>query len=299
MRVFYLKSVSVFFVAMMIGVALLVSGCDGGKTPATSEFPETTASVQKDVLVRVQGDPVTAFDVEQAALKMLGTQQAALLDEKGQQKVLESLVLSKALARAAKEGLDAEELTMLEWKVRAYREQLLVNRYLRRHAESQPVTEQMIKEYYDTNPGRFGGRAVREYELITSRERLDGIQRERVLAELAGANTEKNWSRYVAELSKTNLPLLFLRGKTNTGVILDELQSVVDGLGVGEVSKPFFVEGKVYIARVISEKKVTPRPLSEVSADIRKALAPVQLKKAIKKISDEVLGEVNIEYVKK
>jgi len=281
-----------------MGITLLMSACDSDKTSVTSEPREDTAPVQENVLARVQGEPVTDFDVEQVALKMLGAQQATLLDEAGSQKVLESLVLGKALSRVAKKELDAEALRVLEWKVQAYREQLLVNRYLRQHADPQPVTEQMIKEYYEANPDRFGGRAVREYEMITSLDRLDGVQREQVLTELATASAEKNWSRYVAGLSKKNLPLQFRRGKTGSNVILEELQRVIDGLSVGDVSAPFFVGGKVYIARVTSEKNIPPRPLNEVSAEIRKALAPVQLKKAIRKVSDEVLNAVSVEYVK-
>ncbi len=298
MRIRHLQKKFFLPVAVVVGITLFVSGCGEEKSPSTSEPREDTAPVQGNVLARVQGELVTNFDVEQAALKMLGAQQAALLDEAGRKNVLESLVLGKALSRVSKEELDAEELTMLEWKVQAYREQLLVNRYLRRHADPQPVTEQMIKEYYEANPARFGGRAVREYEMITSRERLDGVQRERVLAELANASVEKNWNRYITSLSKENLPLQFRRGKTNNNVILEELQRVIDRLSVGDVSKPFFVEGRVYIARVTSAENIPPRPLSEVSADVRKALVPVQLKKAIKKISDEVLNTVNVEYVK-
>jgi len=285
--------------AMVIMAAtLFVSGCNGDKTPVTSEPREDTVSpVQQNILARVQGEPVTAFDVEQAALKMLGAQQATLLDEAGRKKVLESLVLGKALSRAAKKEMDAEELTLLEWKVMSYREQLLVNRYLRRHAEPRPVTEKMIKEYYEANPERFGGRTVREYELIASSKRLDGTQRERVLAELAGVDAKKDWRRYVEDLSRKNLPLQFRQGKTNTDVLIKELQSVLDRLDVDEVSKPFFTGGKVYIARITSKTKTPPRPLNEVSADIRKALAPVQLKKAIRKVSDEILNTVNVEYL--
>ncbi len=285
-------------VAMVMGITLFSSGCGGDKTPVTSEPREDAASVQENILVRVQGEAVTDFDVEQAALKMLGAQQAALLDEAGRKKVLESLVLSKALAMTASKELGADELAVLEWKAQAYREQLLVNRYLRSHATPQPVTEQMIKEYYDSNPERFGGRTVREYELITSGQRLDGMQRERMLAELTGMDAKKDWRRYVENLAKQNLPLQFRQGRTNTDVIIAELKNMLDKLDEGEVSKPFFIEGKIYIVRVRSKTETPPRPLSEVSADIRKALAPVQLKKAIKEVSDKILGEISVEYVK-
>lgn len=296
MKASYSQFVSFLTITMVIAIALFMGGCDGSKTPETSESGGSVSPAQQNVLARVQGEPVTAYDVEQTALKMLGPQQSALLDEKGQHKVLESLVLSRAIAHAAQKDLDSDDVASIEWKAQAYREQLMVNSYLRNHADPQPVTEKMIKEYYESNLERFGGGSVREYELIASRERLDGVQRERVLSKLADANSQKDWVHYVDKLVKKNVLLQFRRGKTNTGVTLGELQSVLDSMSVGDVSKPFFVDGKVYLARIVSENKMFPRPLGEVSADIRKTLAPVQLKKAIRKISGTVMKDANIEY---
>jgi hypothetical protein len=47
---------------------------------------------------------------------------------------------------------------------------------------------------------------------------------------------------------------------------------------------------------VTAEKKIPPRPLNEVSAQIRKMLLPVQLKKAVKQAADQVLATAKVEY---
>jgi hypothetical protein len=52
----------------------------------------------------------------------------------------------------------------------------------------------------------------------------------------------------------------------------------------------------VYIVRIIDEKQIAPRPLPEVSAEIRRILLPVQLKKAVKQASDQVLQTTEVIY---
>ena len=65
-----------------------------------------------------------------------------------------------------------------------------------------------------------------------------------------------------------------------------------------QTSKPFFIDGKVYVARITSAEQQKARPLNEVSAEIRKTLAPLQLQQAISSISDEILKTVKVEYSK-
>jgi hypothetical protein len=46
----------------------------------------------------------------------------------------------------------------------------------------------------------------------------------------------------------------------------------------------------------VEDKHIAPRPLADVSAEIRKALVPVQLKKAVKQASEKVLAKSEVVY---
>jgi len=47
----------------------------------------------------------------------------------------------------------------------------------------------------------------------------------------------------------------------------------------------------------VEEKEYPPRPLKQVRAEIRGALGPAQLKKAVKRVTGKLLEEAAVEYV--
>jgi hypothetical protein len=66
----------------------------------------------------------------------------------------------------------------------------------------------------------------------------------------------------------------------------------------GEASQLTFIERTAYTVRIVDEMQIAPRPINEVSAEIRKALVPVQLKKSVKLASRQVLQTADVVYEK-
>ena len=60
---------------------------------------------------------------------------------------------------------------------------------------------------------------------------------------------------------------------------------------------PVFIDGVPNLIRVVDERSATPKPLADVSADIRKILAPLQLRAAVRKASDEIVAASEIIYI--
>lgn len=286
----------------LTGLALLLglSGCKphGEQTPKqdapASATPAPRLPGEEDILVRVEGQPITAYDLQQAMRAMLGPQQAALLDAEGRHKVLESLVLSRLMAIRAEAELDAQHRRAIEVATRAHREQLLAAQYLKQHAAPTPVTDAAVQAYYNDHPEAFGGGRVRHYELLLQTAAAPDGQREAALNALQTAATRDDW-RQAAQASGGKLA--FRGGEVNKNLLQPQLLALLEPLKVGEVSTPTYLQGRAYIARISDEQQRQARPLAEVRAQIRRALAPVQLKKAVQQLSTALLKNARVDYI--
>lgn len=286
----------------LIGLALLLglSGCDqrseqnaGQTTPATAA-PVTRLPGEDDILVRVEGEPITAYELQQAMRAMLGPQQTALLDAKGRRKVLESLVLSRLMAIRAESEIEAPQRRAIETATRAHREQLLVARYLKQHAAPVPVSEDEVKAYYDAHPEVFGGGVLRRYEMLMQVGTASGGRRDKILKSLRVAAADSDWQN-AAQTSGG--AIAFRTGEVKAKLLLPPLMALLDPLKVGEVSAVTYIQGRAYVARISDQQQREARPLAEVRAQIRRALAPLQLRKAVQQVSRELLQNARVDYV--
>jgi hypothetical protein len=248
------------------------------------------------VLARVAGEPITRYDLEQTIQSTLGEASAGRLDEAGRKKILESLVAGRAIAQAQEAALKPEEIAEIDKKTQAYREQLLVKQYLAKHAAPQPVTQDMVRDYYQAHPERFGGRTIRSYEMLAGKRQLKTTERDDLIKAMQGAAVKKDWQQWVQSLQQQGYPIELRQGQVDEKLLHPRLRQLMMSLQKGQTSQLSFIEGQAYIIRVVDEKQLPPRPLNEVSAQIRKALVPVQLKKAVKQASDQVLQTTEVIY---
>ncbi len=267
--------------------------------PAAESAVQTVVLEGDDIiLARVNGEPITLYDLEQTIRSTLGASTAGRLDEAGRQKVLESLVASRAIARAQEAQMTAEELAAIDKRTRAYREQLLVKQYLVKQVSPQPVTSEMVREYYRAHPERFGARTIRAYEMLAGRRKLTAAERDSLIQALKAAAEKNDWQQWVKKLKEQSYPIEYRRGRVAEKILHPRLQQLMQPLKKGQVSQLTFIEGTVYTVRIVDERQIAPRPLNEVSAEIRKALVPVQLKKSVKLASQQVLQTADVVYEK-
>ena len=275
---------------LLCAMATLLSAC-GEKA-----FDAVNLPGDDEVLARVERQVITRYDLDQSLNTMLGDYQTSLLDARGKQQALESLVISRAMAQQAVQELNREDLKALDKKVAAYREKQLVNFYLKKHASVMPVTDDMVKQYYTQHPERFGGRTVRSYEMLFTEAKPAADQRAALIKALGNAGASKDWQKVKTAVTKKGLAVQYRKGEVDEKILHPKLQALMQPLKPGEASNLSFVEGKPYVVRILGEEQLPPKPLHEVSAEIRKSLVPVQLKQAIKLAADELLKTVNVEY---
>ncbi len=278
-------------VRLGIGLAslLMLSAC--GEEPQQKGAQSGTETTPQ-ILAHVNDSPITSDEFEVARSRFNAPD--FMLDAKFDQTLLQSLVNSRAMALLVQEEMDAEAMKMVELKAAAYREELLVKAYLKRHATPSPVTQERVENYYREHPEEFSGGSRKEFEYFSStRSELGEEERRRILGLLSAAKGAPNWE--VVLESEAGLPLAYRRAKARVEVLEEPLKTLVAATPPGEVSSVHVGE-KLLLVRVISEQQLTARPLSEVAGEIRQRLAPMQLRKAIKEVSREALGQVSVKY---
>ncbi|NVJ62008.1 MAG: peptidyl-prolyl cis-trans isomerase [Gammaproteobacteria bacterium] len=247
-------------------------------------------------LAKVNGKPISAEDLDSAIDRTVGELAAFQLDEAGRQKVLESLVLSKAMADKQLSNMGPEDTAALERKVTAYREELLAKQYLQQNITPVPVSESMVEEYYRDNPNKFGGKTIRTYEVIKANSKLSGDVRKQLMEKMNQLTFDSDWQKATQQMTDSGFGVSFSKGAVTEGVLKSKIDSIIQTLEQDQVSSVHFIDGIPMIFRVTKSQSVSPKPLAEVRSEIRKSLAPIQLRKAIKKASEEILKEAEVIY---
>ncbi len=284
---------------LVVSALLLLASCQ--RTDNVSDTKSTDREMGGDnpVLVKINNENVTQKDIDFTLLKLLGPSGATKADENARKKVLESLVISRVISQEAQKTMSAESRQNIDQQVAAFREELLVKHYLKEHVEPQPITQEMIKNYYEKYPEKYGAKTVREFVMLTTSEKHAGGTGKKLLKTFSEAVAVKNWHAYVKNLSKQGVPVKIKQGNSDEKLLHAQLYKVIKTLKPGETSKPFFVEEKPYVVRVTKENQKSARPLNEVSAEIRQTLLSVQLKTAVRQLSQDLTKLANIEYINK
>lgn len=288
-----MNSGSVWHILLVAIFALVLTACGA---PRDSGTEGVRLPGEDRVLARVNGSAITQYDLDASIKRTLGAAGAKMLDEAGQRVMLESLVAARAIARKQAQTISPEQSRSIEKQTAAYREQLLVKMYLAQNAPSEPVSETMVQNYYDAHKEQFGSRTVHTYEMLTTEGAMTDDQRDRILAALKAPEKIADWAAAAERLNAKGLPVFYRKATSDAGILEPQLRDIVGRLKTGQCAEPTLVNGRLHILRVTRVRTIPPRPLNEVSADIRKILLPVQLKKAVKQASDQVMKTARVEY---
>jgi len=246
------------------------------------------------VLARVEEQPVTRFDLERGVDKSLGKFAVESVERNARGQVLESLLQSKAMAILGERELTGAQRKLIEKEVSAFRENLLVKAYLAKESPFKDVTPQEVRKYYDDHPSRYGAKTDRRYELIFGKNAAAGPQRVQLMTRLTELAEQANWSTPAAE-SALDLPLGYAVGRLSEKSLHPKLKELLAGLKVGKASNIVFVQGRPYLARIVAEDQLPPRPFEEVKSDIESTLTTLKLRDAVRNVGKKALERVKVE----
>lgn len=273
-------------------VGWTLAGCEDDSRQALQEVPVEPSAT----LVTVDGSPISRAQLELTIERTLGDSAPLFANEEVERKILDSLVSSRAMALLAERELDASEKQQLDLKAQAYREELLVRHYLQEHATPEPVSTEMVADYYERHPEEFGGGVEKSFEIIASTTELDERQRSELITLLGSSETQsKDWQALVTAWRSTGHPLEYRQNKLRPDMLDQPLRSLVEPTAVGAIA-PLYTNGQLLLVRVIGEQKLPAKPLAEVSGAIREKLAPQALKKAVKELSSQAMQQVKVQY---
>ena len=281
----------------VLAASFLLWGCSEEKAQPVKSTSAVLAEVGNTQITQEELDLV---------LEKLTTGLKLGQDEKSdviRKNALESLVRSRAMAIKVTESMSDEKKRWFDLKAQAYKEELMVKEYLNQQIRPVPVSNEMVKSYYQKHPGKFGGSVVREFEYVSlSNYTLQSSDESDVIDALKSLQEQKDWGGEVEKLQKLHeWNMTYKKARMDIALLRPPLKDLIafanaDGT-VNQVGKVVAGSKKdVLIGRVLSEKPTAPKPLAEVSAEIRKMLAPVQLKEAVRKVSDDALSTVDVIY---
>jgi len=285
-----LRGLVIVFIA-----GLTLNGC-GDSEVETGEKAGLADS--KTVVAYVNGKPVHEIDVDLAFDRTLGSQAAVFADENAWNKVLESVVSSRVIAGLAEQEMNDLERQELNARANAWRDEQLVKRYLSDKVNPEPVTSSMVEDYYNRHPELFGGSERWHYESLGIAIRGDESHRDRALSFLGNASEKEDWKELASEARNDQLQVIYQRSEVAQGLGKPALQARLKSLQPGKTSALSIEDGNANVVRLLRHEMLPPKPLHEVSDEIRMRLAPVKLRKAIRKVMEETIQDADIQYVK-
>ncbi|WP_396589149.1 hypothetical protein [Bermanella sp. R86510] len=254
-------------------IFLIVSGCSND---ANKEVDESK------VVARVGDEYILQTEFDYHLNKLLGLKVIQATDSV-KRKVLESIVISKLMSQKQLNGMSKQEHIELETKLNAYKEDVLTKMYLEESIKPVPPTKEQVLDYYNNNLDKFGGGnyASVEYWSLGSDCSID--------------KTKQTKSEIKAQLSKNECYFERSTRNENLSNLAKELKVSENNL---EKGKAYWIThgGEQQVLFVNSLETKNAKPLIEVASDIRKMLAPMQLRQAIEDEKKTLIRDMEVEY---
>lgn len=245
---------------------------------------------------RVNGSALSRYELDRAVDRTLGGG-GFPVDQSVRHKVLESMVVNRAIAQSAEAGLTGEDRALLDAEMSAHRDQFLARIYLAKHAPPMPIDDAAVQAWYDAHQAVFGGGAERRYELVSADKTLTDDAREKVLEALKDLSTQPDWPAGASRWKQKGLPVAYSRGSSVNGLLHPRIAEFIQSEPVNGPGKVLLVETRPYLLRVIAEIPKPARPLAEVRQQIIAAIAAQQLRQSLDRVTPDILAKARIEYL--
>lgn len=287
---------------LSIGLVCLLSSCGSSDQTSTDQpvskrngQAPVASALPKGTLVVVNGTPITDREVQFAIERNFDFSTQHQGGEPLRKSVIESLIASEVIRQQAKSKLSADVLETIDLQTAAYENELYIKEYLSATITPEPVSAEMVEAYYKSNPEKFGGGDLKTFELLKT-TKANEAARDEFLASIESIKQAKDWKAISVQWAET-LGLTYQQAEANADVLIKELKTIVDDLDEGETSNVILIKGNVYLVRVIKTRTIAPKPLVQFKTQIRESLAPIQLRDAIKKVSDQLIKNAEIRYI--
>ena len=264
----------------IIALLALLTACDKQPLPSPAK-PETTVAAW----ATVNGSALTDPELDYALNRFFGDQ---FVDARVMLKIRDSLIASRALAQQAEATLDATVMAELDLAVRAYREERLIAAYIENTSVPEPVSAQMVADYYQSHLEDFGAATIKRLEVLEANVDLAKLPLSDVSKALFDLSRAEEWSQLTLPTYMRTYSV------ASNGQLPSSLKTALPALAVGSMSSLVIDATKIYIFKVVAQESIAAKPMDEVSVDIRKRLAATMLSKTVKTLTGQVVGSSEI-----
>jgi len=269
---------------------LLLAACTADKSDVSLNRDSDPAN---EVLATVGGEAITQGDVDFMLQRTFANASELPVDAQVQNNVLQSLVAAKAMKLSIQKDLSDKDLLIIRNKVKTYEEELYFKEYLIKNTKPEPASNQMVMDYYKRHPEEFGAKQQRSFELLKTTRKPSTEKRDALISQISSIKADRNWQQLAKD---SDLELVYQQGSALSGLLDKSLEDSLTKLDQGESSEIIFIKGLPHIVRLNKITELPAKPLSSVSASIRKKLAANQLKKAVKIASENAVKLADVEF---
>ncbi len=270
---------------------LILTGVAQAQEKATSKVEKETPNAASVILATFDGEKITVQDYQEA-LKTLPLQlQWAISQNKSlRTKFLENLITKKMLVKTAKESGVKEDQEMKR-KMQEFRNDLILDKYLREKLGHIEVTDEEAKSYYEghkkefTTPGEVRARHI----LVKTKE-----EAEKIFKELGkGANFSKLAKKY--SIDKASAAKGGELGFFTRADMVKPFSDAAFSLKPGEISQPIKTPFGYHIIQVEEVKSPQQKNFKEVKEEIKKQLIQEKQQKAFDNLVAQIKKKWKVE----
>lgn len=288
----------------MTMLCMLLAGCDvqgtagGGSAPprGSTGVSDATEGAEGPVLAWVNEIPIYETEIDLFLESRMNLLPFQTRDEELRDKVLKSVIASRAMAQVAERELSESERLEVAMKTAFFREELLAKRYLEENAQPKPVSREMVREYYDSHPEEFGQRSLKEIEWLATVKGLDVQGREALLPSFQSLDSVPDWQGLATQTNDGVVRVDYKRGVFAGELLNPRLRAVVASTPVDGASGLLMIDGRLHRIRVLTETLQPAEPIGKVSSEIRQRLAPLAMRESVQTASDAVMAQVEVRY---
>lgn len=251
---------------------------------------------QDDVVARIGDIEITASEFQDHLTVLMKPQQINELSTVARSNILKSLLLGRVMQQRSYAKMSEQERNDLDKKVRAYRDKMLVNYYLQKKTNIDPVSEKMAHDYYLNNLEKYGKSINKKYMLVTTQSRVTEKQRSEIIARYHKLKDTDDIEKVYMDLKSSSAQFSLSKHDLDKKTSITAVDKIVMNLSQDSISSLNWIKGRPVIVKVISENVQEAAPFSDVKTEIRKALAPIQVKAAIKDESEKIFKTLKVEY---
>lgn len=249
------------------------------------------------ILAVVNGSSITQTDLDESLERLLGSQSEIIDTSDVEKKALESLVMMRAISLQQEQTLNKQELALLASRVGHYKEEILVESYLRNNTDPFIPSESDVNDYYKSHLQYFTGEPLYTYEILQANKILESELLPQVMTALSSAQEQSDWRQYSQQLKNKSLPIVYVQGRTDGPLVDKRLLKTIHSLSAEEVSDVIYLDKKPYIVRLLRYQSGKIKLFNSVRIQIRKTLATKHMKAAIKQEAEKVLSTARVEYI--